>query len=334
MTSLVTGAAGFLGSYVLKSILADKQCARGLVRSEEQAAALRSQGAEAAVGDVRDAAAVAAAVQGADVVYHCAAAVGAKYSHHDVWDINLGGTRNVLDALKAAGRGRLVLVSSLNVLGIRNFDNATEEFAYRRANESHGDVKIAAEQMALEYHQRHGVEVTIVRPALIYGAGERNIPKLLDTIRRGKFAFIGSRDNVIPMLHVSDVVQALRLAAASPQAVGRIYQVTDGQRTTAGEFIGYLAELIDCPPPQKVLPYAIPYAACLVFEWLNRLHITSKPGPINRVGLRFLGTSRSVDITRARQELGYAPRVAFRAGMAATVQDILKEGTKDHVAGH
>ena len=74
-----------------------------------------------------------------------------------------------------------------------------------------------------------------------------------------------------------------------------------------------------------MLPYAIPYAACLVFEWLKRLHLTASSGPINRVGLRFLGTSRSVDISRARKELGYTPRVAFREGMAATVEAVLQE---------
>ena len=325
MTALVTGAAGFLGSHVIKDLVAEGQPARGLVRTEEQAAALRSQGTEAAVGDVRDPAAVAAAVNGVDVVYHCAAATGGRYGHDEIYAINLGGTRNVLEALRQAGKGRLVLVSSLNVLGTCNLDNANEEFPCRRASDPHADVKIDAEQLALDFHRRYGVDVTIVRPALVYGPGERNIPRLLDTIRRGKFAFIGSRENLIPMLHVSDLVQALRLAAAAPQAAGKIYHVTDGQATTAAQFIGYLAELSDCPPPQKVLPYAVPYAACLVFEWLRRLHLTTSSGPINRVGLRFLGTSRSVDITRARQELGYAPCVTFREGIAATVRTILQE---------
>jgi 2-alkyl-3-oxoalkanoate reductase len=335
MTNLVTGAAGFLGSHTVDELLGKSQSVRGLVRKPEQAEALRQRGAEASVGDVRDRGAVESAVRGAEVVYHCAAAVGAHYSKEEIYAINLDGVRNVLDALRAAGKGRMVLVSSVNVLGIRDFENATEDMPCRRAGEPHADVKIDAEQLALDYHRRHGVEVTIIRPALIYGPGEKNIPRLLDVIRRGKFAYIGSRDNVIPMVHVGDVVQAMLLAAAAPAAIGRIYHVTDGQRTTASQFIEYLAELIHASPPQKVLPYYVPYAACLVFEWLKRLRATKGSGPINRVGLRFLGTSRSVDIGRAIKELGYSPRVAFREGMADTVRWIEEhEHDRPKAAGH
>ncbi len=176
----------------------------------------------------------------------------------------------------------------------------------------------------MEFHRRHGVEVTILRPGLIYGVGEKNIPRLLDAIRRGKFRYLGSRDNIVPMVHIDDVVQALLLAAEKPEANGRVYHITDGSRTTIGELVDYLSELSGSPPPQKVLPLIVPKAACVVFETLQRLKLRSKPGPINRVGLRFLGTSRSIDISRARRELGYEPRVSFREGMAATVRAILE----------
>jgi len=314
-----------MGSHLVKDLLAEGQHVRGLVRSEDQAAALRSQGAEAVVCDVRDPAAVTTAVNGVDVVYHCAAARGGRYSRDEIYAINLGGARNVLEALRQAGKGRLVLVSGIGVLGIRNLDNANEDFPYRRSNDPHSDVKIDAELVALDFHRRYGVDLTILRPGLVYGPRDTNTPRLLDAIRSGKLVFIGSRENLIPMLHVSDMVQALRLAAAAPQATGRIYHLTDGQQTTVAQFIGYLAELINCPAPQKVLPYAIPCAVCLLFEWLRRLHLTISSGPIKKDGLRFLGTSRSFDITRARQELGYSPRMTFREGMAATIQSILKK---------
>jgi nucleoside-diphosphate-sugar epimerase len=124
----------------------------------------------------------------------------------------------------------------------------------------------------------------------------------------------------VPMVHLSDVVQAMLLAAKTPAANGRIYHITDGTSTTIGELVDHLAQGLGAEPPQKVLPLAVPKIACLVFETLQKLHLRSKPGPINRVGLRFLGTSRSIDITRARTELGYAPGVAFPEGMAAYVR--------------
>ncbi|MEX0585017.1 MAG: NAD(P)H-binding protein, partial [Pirellulales bacterium] len=117
MTTLVTGGAGFIGGHAIDEIVRRGEPVRALVRQESQAEALRQHGADVVVGDICDAAAVRRAVEGVQVVQHCAAAVGPSYTHEQVYDINLGGVRNVLDALKQAGRGRLVLVSSINVLG-------------------------------------------------------------------------------------------------------------------------------------------------------------------------------------------------------------------------
>jgi nucleoside-diphosphate-sugar epimerase len=324
MATLVTGAAGFIGSHAIGELLRRGQGVRGLVRKESQAAELRARGSEAVVGDVRDPAVVRRAVEGVQAVVHCAAAVGHHYSEAEIYAINLDGVRNVLESLRQAGRGRLVLVSSINVLGSRDLENADEDVGYRCAKDPHADVKIEAERAALDFHRRHGVEVTILRPGLIYGVGEKNIPRLLDAIRCGKFRYLGSRNNMVPMVHIDDVVQALLLAAEKPEANGRVYHIADGSRTTIGELVDYLSELSGAAPPQKTLPLIVPKAACVVFETLQRLKLRSKPGPINRVGLRFLGTSRSIDISRARRELGYEPRISFREGMAANVRAILE----------
>lgn len=334
MTTLVTGAAGFIGSHAIQELRRQGMPARALVRQESQAAPLKDLGAEVVVGDVRNPAVVRDAVRGTQAVLHCAAAVGHHYTKEEIYAINLDGVRNVLEALREAGAGRMVLVSSINVLGSRNLDNANEDVDCRFAKDPHADVKIEAERLALDYQRRHGVDVVIVRPGLIYGVGEKNIPRLLDAIARGKFRYLGSRDHVVPMVHIDDVVQALLLAAEKPQAKGRVYHITDGSRTTIGELVDYLSELSHAPRPEKVLPLAIPKTACFVFEWLQRLRLRSKPGPINRVGLRFLGTSRSIDISRARNELGYEPRVSFREGMAATVQALQPLQQKDHDSQH
>jgi nucleoside-diphosphate-sugar epimerase len=320
MTTLVTGAAGFIGGHAIRELRRRGLPARALVRQESQAAPLRELGAEVVVGDIRNAATVKEAVTGVQAVLHGAAAVGHHYTKDEIYAINLDGVRNVLEALKQAGSGRMVLVSSINVLGSRNLRDATEDTEYRVAKDPHADVKIEAERLALDYHQRHGVDVVILRPGLIYGVGEKNIPRLIDALRRGKFRYLGSRDHVVPMAHIDDVVQALLLAAEKPEASGRVYNITDGGATTIGQLVDCLAEATGEPRPEKVLPLIVPKAACLVFETLQTLGLRSKPGPINRVGLRFLGTSRSIDISRARRELGYEPRVKFPEGMVANVR--------------
>jgi nucleoside-diphosphate-sugar epimerase len=325
MMHLVTGATGFVGSAVVDRLLADGVPVRALIRDATRVGELRARGVAVTVGDIRDSAIVEAAVRGVDVVHHCAAAVGPRFSRTVIYDTNLGGVRTTLKALRQQQRGRLVLLSSINVLGSRNLDAATEDLPCRRSHDPAADVKIAAEALALDYHRRHGVDVTILRPGFIHGPGDsHNVPRLARALQRGKFAFLGSRDNVVPIVHVSDVANAMLHAAATPAAAGRIYHIADGSRTTIGAFADRLAELLGCPPPQKVLPFFVPYLGCVVFELLAALRLRRAPAPINRAALRFLGTSRFVDIRRARAELGYSPLVGYQEGLADAVQALIK----------
>lgn len=323
MTTLVTGAAGFVGSHAIDELLAQGAALRALVRDGNQAAKLQRRGVEVVIGDMRDPRVLWEAVEGMQVIYHCAAAVGPKYTPRELYDINLAGARNLLDAVRENGAGRVVLLTSVNVLGTRHLDPATEEIACRRSHDAAADVKIDIEELAWDYERRHGVDVTVLRLGMIYGPRDPlNLPKMISALRRGKFAFIGSREHIVPIVFVSDVVQAMLSAGRTPAARGRAYHLTDGSRTTIGAFVDHLAALIGCPPPHKVLPYVVPYLGCLVFEMLAGMRIYRGPAPIARNSLRLLGTSRYFAIDRARQELGFVPRVQYREGLAAAVQSL------------
>src|SRR5207244_8073969 len=110
--------------------------------------------------------------------------------------------------------------------------------------------------------------------------------------------------------------------ASRLEARGRVYHVADGTETSIGDIVDCLAEISARPKPTLVLPYFIPYGGCLLFEMLQWLRLRSNPGPIDRAALRFLGTSRSVPIRRAQQELGYSPQVFFREGVAAMFKEM------------
>lgn len=330
MVALVTGASGFVGSHVVDALRADGTDVRALVRTAAAAQELRDAGVEVRVGDVREPRVLADAVRGADVVYHCAAAVGPAYSPREIYDISMAGARHLLEALRQNARIRAVILTSVNVLGTRNLDPATEDIPCRRSGDASADVKIDIERMANEYVQRHGVDVTILRPGLIYGPGDRhNLPQMIRALRRGKFAFLGSRDNIAPLVYISDVVEAILLAGRTPASRGRVYHITDGSCTTIGQFMDRLAELIDCPAPRKVLPYAVPYLACVAFASLAALRLYRGRPPISRASLRHLGTSRYFSIDRAAKELGYVPRVAYQEGLSNAVKWM-----EDHSHGH
>jgi 2-alkyl-3-oxoalkanoate reductase len=330
MAVLVTGASGFVGSHVVDTLLAQGQAVRALVRNPAAAKELHTKGVEVRVGDVREQHVLMEAVGGVEVVYHCAAAVGPAFSPREIHDIGLSGAHHVLEALRQAGAGRAVLLTSVNVLGTRHLENATEDLPCRRSGDASADVKIEIEALTREYEQRHGVDATILRPGLIYGPRDRhNVPQMIRALRRGRFAFIGSRDHVTPIVHVRDVVAAMLLAGRTPAARGRVYHITDGSHTTIGEFIDHLAGLLDCPAPRKVLPYLVPYLGCRFFEALAWMRLYRGRPPIARSSLRHLGTSRFFSIARASKELGYLPHISFQEGLNTAVKWI-----EEHSDGH
>jgi nucleoside-diphosphate-sugar epimerase len=319
---------------VVDTLLARGENVRALVRDPERAPALQQGGVQVVVGNLLDPRALAAAVEGASPVYHCAAAVGPGHSKKEIYETNLTGVRGLCEAVHRAAAGRIVLLSSINVLGTRSLDPATEDLPCQRSHDPAADVKIEAEQVALEYHRQGKLDLTILRPGFIYGPGDgHNLPTLAGSIRRGKFAFIGSRDNIVPIVHVRDVAEAMVLAGQAPAASGRTYHVTDGSRTKIGDLADFIADSLGCPRPRRVLPYFLPHIACVAFDLRARLGPMLFEPPITRAGLRFLGTSRFVDISRARSELGYEPSIPYREGVADTLQWIGKHGDT-HAAHH
>jgi nucleoside-diphosphate-sugar epimerase len=326
MIALVTGATGFVGSHILGALLDRGERVRALVRDSKKGHALRDRGVEVVEGDLLDPSALVAAVSGAGPIYHCAAAVGPERSLKDIIETNLTGVRRLCDAVATAKAGRIVLLSSINVLGTRHLDPATEDLSCCRSHDPAADVKIDAEQVALEKARQDKIDVVIVRPGFIYGPGDsHNLPTLVDSIRKGRFAFIGSRHNIVPLVHVADVAQAMVLAGAAPGASGRTYHVGDGSRTTIGDLVDLVARLQGCPAPRRVVPFFLAQFLCVAFELRARLGPTLIKPPISRAGLRFVGTSRFVDISRARTELGYEPSISYREGVAAAIQRIPNE---------
>jgi nucleoside-diphosphate-sugar epimerase len=327
---LVTGASGFVGKRLVEMLLQRGQSVRAMIHDPAKRGSIPA-GAEVVLADVLDQKSLRHALAGAKVVHHCAAAVGNQFTKRQIYEVNLTGVQNLLECFKEAGSARLVLLSSVNVLGTRNLDGATEDEAPRFSHDPAADVKIEAERLALEYHKKYDVDVTIIRPGFIYGPGDRhNLPKLINAIKRGKFRFIGSRNNVVPIVHVDDVVQAMILAAENGATQGKIYNITDGSRMMIGEFVTALSQTIGAPVPQRVLPYYVPALGCAAFEWLAKLGLRKKPAPIARNALRFLGTSRFFNLNRARRELGYAPSVQLHQGIASAVRWCQEHGNGDH----
>jgi 2-alkyl-3-oxoalkanoate reductase len=307
MTSLVTGATGFIGRHLVAGLANGGKPVRAFFRDSQKGHCLSGK-AELVIGDICDERALRQAVAGTTVIYHCAAAHSTA-STDEMQRTTLPSLRSLLAAMRGtAPAPRLILMSSINVLGNGSYARATEDLPRRRTKELHVDLKIEAEELA-EQAVADGLNIVTLRPGLIYGPGEPHLPKLAQAIKNGKFVFIGSRDNVVPLIHVSDMIEAMTLSGDSMLASGRTYNITDGSATTIGELVGELARAVDSPEPKRVLPKVVPRVANSVCGLLG------KKGPVSSSALRFLGSSRHVDISRARKELGFNPQVKLPVGI-------------------
>jgi nucleoside-diphosphate-sugar epimerase len=324
MTSLVTGATGFVGRHLLARLAEQGEPVRAMYRDEARRKEFITHGETAVRGDICDPALMQDAIAGADVIYHCAAAHSTS-SPDEIRRTNLAAVETLLGAAKAVTpKARIVLLSSLNVLGNKSFYAATESAPRKHTKDLHADLKSAAE-VAAERAIRDGMDIIVLRPGLIYGAGDLNFAKLARAISRGKMVYIGSRDNIVPIVHVDDVVQAMMLAGRASRLESRVFNITDGSKTTISELATGLAAAIGAQPPSRVLRPILPRIAVSVFGLLGR------EGPITRSTLRFLGTSRYVDISCARKELGYEPRVSLKEGLTRCA-DWLKASVAEQAA--
>jgi nucleoside-diphosphate-sugar epimerase len=284
----VTGAAGFIGSAVCRRLAADGDEAIGI----DLAGADRT-------ADVSDAAATVAALGGADAVVHTAAIVSERGRMADFVRVNVRGTRNVLDA--AAGRPAVVLASVAG-WGYEFTRDLDEDALPRPCGIPYIDTKGAAETLAL----RRGA--TVIRPGDVYGPGSQPwVVRPLEMMRKGRFYLPAPGDGLVTPVFVDDLVDAIVRALREPRTAGRAYTVWDGTPVTAREFFGYHARSLG---QQKVRVMPAPL-----------LRLSARAVGAGPAAVTFMSRRAAYPNARAREELGWRPRVSLAEGMARTLGD-------------
>ena len=330
-TSLVTGVTGFTGGRLAELLLQRNEKVRGLARTPERADRLRRLGVKVIPGDLRDAAAVARAMPGVDTVYHVAATYRqGGIPRQQYFDINVGGTKNVLDAAVRHGVSRVLHVSTVGVHGHIGNPPANEETAFG-PGDPYQESKLEAERLAFRRGADGGLDVTVVRPAAIFGPGDTRFLKLFRPIDRGRFIMIGSGHNLYHLVYVDDLCRGMIRAAESPRAVGRAYILAGPPAIPIRELVGLIARVLSVPIPRWRVPFGPVYLA----SWICELGWKVLPGdpPLYRRRVDFFRKSRSFDIARAREEIGYEPEVGLEEGLRRTLAWYCSEGLIDPGTG-
>lgn len=318
MTVLVTGVTGFTGGHLARYLRRRGQAVRGLVRPARaaRAEALRDAGIEVAIGDLTDPASLVPACAGVAVVYHIAATYreagqgGAAYR-----DVNVDGTRHVLEASLAAGARRLVHCSTGGVHGHVERPPANEDAPF-----APGDVyqrtKLEAEQLASGFGRRHPLEVVVARPIGIYGPGDTRFLKMFRGLARGRFPMLGSGRVFYHLTYIDDLVEGFRLCGETPSAAGRTYLLGGPEYTTLAELVEIVARELKVSPPRVSWPVWPVWLAGALCELVS-VPLRIEP-PLYRRRVDFYRKSRAFDISRARAELGYNPAVSLQDGIRRT----------------
>jgi len=315
--ALVTGATGFTGGHLARALAARGQVVRALVREPGRARSLEAEGIQLVIGDIRDRVALEAAIAGVEVVYHLAAIYRQAGITRDVYQaVNASAVRDIIEISSRAGVRRVVHCSTVGVHGDIEHPPANED-APLRPGDPYQVSKLEGERLARETGERLGIEVTIARPSGIYGPGDRRLLKLFRGVARGRFPILGQGEIYYHLTHIDDLVEGFRLCGEHPAAPGRTYILAGGEYTTLNQLVALIAEVAGVPPPKLYLPVWPFWIAGALCEALL-VPIGVEP-PIYRRRVDFYTKSRAFDISRARDELGYEPRVALRQGIERTL---------------
>jgi len=310
-TAFVTGASGFVGGALTRRLVAEGWGVNALARSERSAEAVRALGATAVQGDLDDVAAMTAGAQGCDVVFHCAAHLGEWGNPADFERVNVTGTANAVQATKQAGVPRFVHVGTeAALMHGKPLVNVDETVPLRPDSRAlYSRTKARAEQVA-----RAGGAV-VIRPRLVWGPGDTTIlPALCEAVRRKRFAWIGGGTHRTSTTHVDNVIEGLMLGARKGEP-GEAYFVTDGEPQVFREFVTRLLATQDIEVPDRSVPGAIPAALATVGEAAWRVLPLPGQPPVTRLAFWLASQECTIDITRARRDLGYAPVTSVDQGM-------------------
>jgi len=328
--SVVTGASGFVGGALVRRLLAEGDEVRAIVLPNDPLARelyeIDAPGRLRIVtGDVTDTASIAPAFESADRVFHTAALVHAWAPLDRFQRVNVGGTRNVAEVALAAGVTRLVAISTSDVFGLPRGDEVFDESSPRhRWNEPYADSKIEAEQWLWRLHRDSVMPLSIIYPGWVYGPGDRAFfPGLADAIasRTMLFWYRGAR---LPFVYIDNLVDACLLAASSPRALGRGFIIYDSNDLTMEDLCARIATAIGARRPRLHVSYGLAHAAASLMQTTWRLLRRPTPPPLMTVDVKAFGKQWFFSNARARQELGWEPKVSFEDGLALAIEDLVR----------
>jgi nucleoside-diphosphate-sugar epimerase len=324
--NLVIGAPNFVAMHLVAGLRQRGEPVRALIPpvppddalGERARRRLDELGAEVRVVPLSDSPGLVSAAEGAERLYY------ADWRFQD-WgaepfaeDSDARNRRNILAAATRARVPRLIYLSTTDVYGfpgepVREVDQPSPPGL------PWADGRAEAEIAVWEHARRVHLPITVLRPATVYGPGAHEfVLNLVALLRRRRLVLVDEGRHVAGLTYVTNLVDAMVLAAHSPAAEGKAYNVTDDSSVTWATYIQALATLVELPPPTRSYSRARAMAMASVWERTATLFGGNERPPLTRLMVELMGTDQRYPIDRARRELGYQPQVSLERGIRET----------------
>ncbi len=326
MKILVTGGTGFTGKALVKRLLDDGHEVVSLDYKEHiKTDEIREWGAKVIIGSVTDKKIVEEAMQGVDIVQHLAAAfreMDVPESYYD--EVNVGGTQNVLDSAVKHKVKRFIYCSTCGVHG--NIDNPpANENAPIQPADYYQKSKYKAEPIVNSYYKNKGLKTVIIRPTAIYGPGDpERFFMIFKHVAKGHFPMFGNGKTFYHPVYIDNLIDGFVLAMEKENAIGNTYLIADEKYVEIEELVKEVGKAMDIDVKIEHFPIAPLVAAGKIFEALYKpFH---KVPPIFPRRVDWFRQNRAFDITKAKKELGYIPKIDLSVGLKRTAEWYKQEG--------
>jgi nucleoside-diphosphate-sugar epimerase len=316
MKVLVTGATGFLGGALVRRLHSMDWDVTALGRNVSKLDQLESEGVRITRVDVKDKKAIAAACKDQEIVFHCAALPSPWGNFELFYQANVIGTRNVVHGCEEHNVKRLVYVSTPSIyFGYSSRTNVKETDTLPEPVSNYAATKLLAEE-EVDKAFANGLACVTIRPRAIFGPGDTVIfPRLIPRLQSGRLPILGDGENIVDLTYIENVVDALLLCAESPSnTLGKKYNISNGESVKLWRLVERICLELKLEPPKRKISFRTAQVVASVLEAVFTLIPTHPEPPLTRVSVSMMATSTTLDISAAKQELGYEPKVSIDEG--------------------